>query len=153
MPTRDAQRYAIVEFLLRGIHPSGVHRSHQLVSTVRGFLVEKRRGLEWIEVRPRIAPIFIFRKVILGLGKVGKKDLIPVGQGLVVVLIGSHRRFCRRYHCIRLLLIAGLEWREGRQIHMPRHVGVSHIGGLGGIPSPYGGYCREGTNGPAKERG
>jgi hypothetical protein len=52
MPVRHAQRNALVQFILGGIHSIRIHRADELVSAVRGVLVEQRSGLQRIEMIP-----------------------------------------------------------------------------------------------------
>src|SRR5580704_19750449 len=73
-------------------------------------------------MRPRLKAVIVPRKVILGLWNVGEKDFIAVGKGLAVILIGSHRGLRGGCDGVSLLLIAGLERREGRHVHVSRHM-------------------------------
>ena len=60
--------------------------------------------------------------MILGLRQIGKKDLVTVRQGLVVVLIRRHGCFCSCHDGVGFLLIAWLCRSQHGHIHVACHV-------------------------------
>ena len=136
VPARDAERDAVVQLVFRGGYAVGVHGADEFVAAVWRFGVEQRGGFEGIEVEGGGDGVVVFGEVVLGLRDVGEENLVAVGEGFAVVLIGGHGGLCGSDDGVGFLLVAWLGRAEGRHVHVAGHVGHVAIGcgyyGVGG---------------------
>jgi hypothetical protein len=78
MPARNAERNALIQFLLRRFDAIGVHSAHELIAAIRRLYIKQGRGFERVEVRPGRKAVLVLGKVILRLRYIGEEDLIAV---------------------------------------------------------------------------
>src|SRR5690242_21207736 len=91
MPSRDAERHALIELRFTGAAGRGVHRADQLVSAIGRFLVEQRGGLGGIERKGGFEPILPSREMIDALRELRMERPETVGLGVAIVLISGER--------------------------------------------------------------
>jgi hypothetical protein len=123
MPARDAERNAAVDLVLVGVDAVSVHNADEFVAAIGSFAIEQRGGLERIKVAASRKSVCGLGEVILRLRQIGKKDLITIGQGAVVVLIRLHSVFRCNDDGVGFSLVSRLPGAQGRHVHVSGHVG------------------------------